>query len=270
MRKNYFFVYVVFFMTVVLLSGCLPLSAKTVSHEVSGDFDEGPGLQGKLVKTLAKALTPESMTVTFADEPGQDGKINAVYIEAIGSSFSTPYKLHRIALSGSFIRLAPAEQWDINNPKTLIPENWEGIFSAEIVLKEKDVHNAIETFFKGDKKQKDWSDISADFRPGKVFVRGRYKAGGGIGALFEITTGLELRGGKQIWLKDTVVNVNKDDQTGAIRQKLKEHNPPADITDLKLPLTLRKLKITDSELTVSTNTLPKPIEGHTWHYTNGN
>ncbi|NLL36917.1 MAG: hypothetical protein GX256_05280 [Fretibacterium sp.] len=260
-----------FFLTLACLTSLLLLFSPALAaptHEVQGEFDAKGSLQGTLVRMLARLLTPESMTVSFVGGPTEEGKIAGIYIEALGVSAGTPYRLDRLALSGALFQLAPPSQWDPETPKSLLPQKLEGFFNADLRLKEKDVQQAITHFLKESKKKGDrWSGISLDFRPGKLFARGRYKVNSGMRALFEITTGLELRGGKQIWLVDTNVKVNDDEQTDAIRSELRKHNPPVDISGFDVPLTLRVLKITDDALQVSTATSPAPLaQGETWLY----
>ena len=218
------------------------------------------GTGEKFVKALVNALEPEFMEVTLNAEPLEDGTLSHVHILARGISAGTEYRLDTAALTGALVKLTPPAQWDVANIKTLMPEKWEGLFNIEIVLKEEDARNAVKTYMKSGRDSQKWRDLSIDFRPGRLVVKGIYDINSGMRAAFEITTGLELRQGKQIWLTDTDIQINNAEQTDAIRSELKKINPPVDLTELGIPVTLRVLSITDKELRVRTATAPQPLD----------
>lgn len=238
--------------------------ASSSVREVRGDFEARTN-QAKFVKALAEALDPESMTVTFVDGPRENGELSGLYLDVVGASAGTSYRLDRFCLSGTLIRLAPPEEWDVGDLKTFRPQKWEGLFDAELLLRESTAREALRLFSetRGDER---WRDLSIDFKPGKLVLGGTYRINSGMRAAFEITTGLELRGGKQIWLAGTEVQINNDEQTEAIRKELRKINPPVDLEKLKVPLVLRSVIVTDGELRVATGKPPRPAEGDTWKY----
>ena len=264
--KERFLMLRVFPLSLLLFSFCLGgvSFASSSVHEVRGDFKATTN-QAKLVKALAKALDPESMTVTFVDGPKENGDISGLYLDIVGPSAGTDYRLDRFSLSGALVRLTPPSQWDAGDLKTFRPSKWEGLFNAELLLKESTAREALALFSRtqGDEQ---WRNLSLDFRPGKILLEGTYRVNGGMRAAFKITTGLELRGGRQIWLANPEVQINNDEQTQAIRSKIQEINPPADFDKLGIPLVLRTIKITDRELRIATGQPPRPLDGDTWKY----
>ena len=255
-----------FSLSLLLFSFCLGgvSFASPPVQEVRGDFKATTD-QAKFVKALAKALNPESMTVTFVDGPKENGEISGLYLDIVGLSAGTDYRLDRFSLSGALVRLTPPAQWDVEDLKTFRPSKWEGLFNAELLLRENTAREALALFSRtqGDDQ---WRDLSVDFKPGKILLEGTYRVNGGMRAVFKITTGLELRRGKQIWLANPEVQINNDEQTQAIRSKIQEINPPADFDKLGVPLVLRTIKITDKELRIATGKPPRPLDGDTWKY----
>ena len=264
--KERFLMLRVFPLSLLLFSFCLGgvSFASSSVQEVRGDFKATTD-QAKFVKALAKALNPESMTVTFVDGPRENGEISGLYLDVVGSSAGTDYRLDRFSLSGALVRLTSPAQWDVEDLETFRPSRWEGLFNAELLLRESTAQEALALFSRtqGDDQ---WRDLSVDFRPGKILLEGTYRVNGGMRAVFKITTGLELRGGKQIWLANPEVQINNDEQTQAIRSKIQEINPPADFDKLGVPLVLRTIKITDKELRIATGKPPRPLDGDTWKY----
>ena len=266
MRRRIFFAVVA-----LLLSACFAASAAgpTKLHELKGDF-QAKTAEEKLVKALVNALTPESLEVVFDAPPAPDGALSGIYIGARGISAGTSYRVDSLALTGAMVKLTPPDRWNVNDIKTFKPDKWEGFFNAELVLKKKDVQDALKTMTKeGGRDADKWRDLKVDFRPGAVILKGVYDVNSGMSAAFVITTGLELRDGKQIWLVNTNVQINNDEQTDAIRNEIKKNNPPIDfdkLGDLQIPLTLRSLSITTQEIRIRTATVPKPFAGTTYRY----
>ena len=264
--KERFLMLRTFSLSLLLFSFCLGgvSFASSSVQEVRGDFKATTD-QAKFVKALAKALDPESMTVTFVDGPKENGEISGLYLDVVGLSAGTDYRLDRFSLSGALVRLTPPAQWDVENLETFRPSKWQGLFNAELLLRESTAREALALFSRtqGDDQ---WRDLSVNFRPGKILLEGTYRVNGGMRAVFKITTGLELRRGKQIWLANPEVQINNDEQTQAIRSKIQEINPPADFDKLGVPLVLRTIEITDRELRVATGKPPRPLDGDTWKY----
>lgn len=233
-------------------------------REVRGDF-EAPTSQAKFVKALAKALDPESMTVIFSGGPKENGELPGLFVDIVGMSAGTAYRLDRFIFSGFLVRLTPPSQWDVGDLKTFRPQKWEGLFEAELTLKKSTAQEALRIFSQSQRDGK-WRDLMLDFKPGRLFLEGTYRVNSGMRAVFKITTGLELRGGRQIWLANTEVQINNDEQTRAIRREIQKINPPVDVEKLKIPLVLRSAVITDEELRITTGKSVRPIDGDVWKY----
>ena len=84
------------------------------------------------------------MTVTFVDGPKENGDISGLYLDIVGPSAGTDYRLDRFSLSGALVRLTPPSQWDVGDLKTFRPSKWEGLFNAELLLKESTAREALQ------------------------------------------------------------------------------------------------------------------------------
>lgn len=260
-------------LALLMVLGCFvsgSMAGAAQVQELSGEFvAKTPALT--LVRALVDTLKPESLEVVFAAEPTAEGYIPEIYIEAKGVTGGTPYRLDRFALGGTFVYLTPTATWKASDIRSFEPKEWKGIFNTEIVVKEKDLQNAISVFMseKDNKNEelKKWSNLGVEFKPGRIHLKGKYQVSGGVSAAFKVKTGLEIRKGKEIWLVDTDVQINNADQNAAIRSELKKRNPPANLEDLNVPLVLRSLSITDKEIRLKTATAPKSFEGITYRYT---
>jgi hypothetical protein len=91
----------------------------------------------------------------------------------------------------------------------------------------------------------------------------------GLTLLAEVKTGLEIRQGKELWLKDVELKINHDEQTDAVRQAIRDIQPVVDIRDFPFPVTLAVLSVDDQKLRISTRTPPKPFEGILLRYVRG-
>ena len=235
-------------------------------YDLKADF-AADSAELKFVKMIAETLTPEALTVIFERPPESDGFISDVYIAAEGVSANTPYRLAYLAIRGRIIRLTPPAGWDVAELRSFKPEKWEGFFNLELILDEDDLRAGLDVFMKQNRETADkWSGLFVDFRPGSIFVRGKYDVSSGMNAAFKITSGLELRQGKQIWLVNTNIEINNAEQTDAICSEIRRINPPVDFTEVEIPLVLKTLTITDKEIRVMTATRPEAFPGITYRY----
>ena len=104
--------------------------------------------------------------------------------------------------------------------------------------------------------------MTVDLKPGFLTAKGYYHVKNpGLTLLAEVKTGLEIKKGKELWLKDTELKINRDEQTDAVRDAIRKIQPVVDIRDLPFPITLAELTVTETSLRMGTRTAPKPFEG---------
>jgi hypothetical protein len=128
------------------------------------------------------------------------------------------------ALGASFVELNAPSKWD---PKAKVPIVVKNALRSnlEAVILERDINAALSGY-----AGSDWNKISVDLRPGIISARGYYHAKSpGLTLLAEVKTGLEIRQGKELWLKDVELKINHDEQTDAVRQAIQGLQPVVDI-----------------------------------------
>ena len=93
--------------------------------------------------------------------------------------------------------------------------------------------------------------------------KGYYRADAGLfnfDILLEITSGLKIVRGKELWLNNPTVKVNKLDAPDNITRKaLSRIQPLVDLDRVPLPLTLHKVELNQGSAVLSTVILPQVI-----------
>ncbi len=239
----------------VLLIALLAFPAGAAqTREFKGNFT--PETNGeKLLSILVSITNPEVLELRLDEEPDDQGNIRNLHILVKGASLGG-FRLEKLALESSFLELNTPPEWDADakNPvvvKDVLRTNFEA------VILEKDVNRALQSQG-GD----EWRKVSVDLKPGFMTARGYYHVKNpGLTLLAEVKTGLQIKKGKELWLKDPELKINHDEQTDAVRDAIRKLQPLVDIRDLPFPITLADLSIDETKLRLATRTAPKPFEG---------
>ncbi len=230
------------------------------TREFRGHFE--PANNGERLLALLVSLTdPESMELRMDQQPDNDGNVRNISIFIQGASIGG-FRVEKIAVESSFLELNRPSEWRMGDRDSLKVGNVLRS-NVELVALEKDINAALTSFAGGD-----WRRISVDLKKGMVSARGNYRSGS-LDILAEVSTKLEIRQGKQIWLKDTAIKINHDDQTDVIRKELAKIQPVVDIGQFPFPVTLAVLSVDEQKIVFSTRTLPKPVKGIFYRYVRG-
>lgn len=230
------------------------------TREFSGHFE--PANNGERLLSLLVSLTnPETMELRMDQQPDTNGNIRDFSLFIQGASIGG-FRVEKIAIESSFLELNRPSEWRTGERDSLKVRNVLRS-NVELVALEKDINAALVSYAGGD-----WRRISVDLKRGRVNARGNYRSGA-LDILAEVSTKLEIRQGKQIWLKDTAIKINHDDQTDVIRKELEKIQPVVDIGQFPFPVTLAVLDVDEQKLVVSTRTLPKPVKGLFYRYVRG-
>ena len=65
------------------------------------------------------------------------------------------------------LRLTPPSQWDIEDLKTFRPQRWEGLFDAELILKESTAREALRVYSRTRGEGK-WSNLSPSVKSNEL------------------------------------------------------------------------------------------------------
>jgi len=230
------------------------------TREFRGHFE--PANNGERLLALLVSLTdPESMELRMDQQPDNDGNVRNISIFIQGASIGG-FRVEKIAVESSFLELNRPSEWRMGDRDSLKVGNVLRS-NVELIALEKDINAALTSFAGGD-----WRRISVDLKKGMVSARGNYRSGA-LDILAEVSTKLEIRQGKQIWLKDTAIKINHDDQTDVIRKELAKIQPVVDIGQFPFPVTLAVLSVDEQKIVFSTRTLPKPVKGIFYRYVRG-
>ncbi|NLK18346.1 MAG: DUF2993 domain-containing protein [Synergistaceae bacterium] len=244
----------------VILIAALALPSAARTREFAGDFT--PETNGeKLLSILVSVTNPEALELRLDEEPDDQGNIRNLHVLVKGANLGG-FRVEKLALESSFLELAPPSEWDADAKDPIkVKEALRTNF--ETVILEKDINAALSA-----RGGDEWRKVSVDLKPGFLTARGYYHVKNpGLTLLAEVKTGLEIKKGKELWLKDTELKINHDEQTDVVRDAIRDLQPLVDIRDLPFPITLAELKVTDSSLRMATRTAPKPFEGLLLRYT---
>jgi len=192
--------------------------------------------------------------------PDSDGKIRNLSLLVRGACFGG-LRVEKIAAEISFLELNPSPEWRFGRRNSLKVSSALRT-NAEVVILERDINVALSSFPSSRNR------LSIDFLPGVIRLSSAYGSGWGkIPA--ETSFALEIRDGKRILMKDMLIRINGQDQTGVFREEIKKLYPLLDFENFPLPLSFSKLHVDDSAVRLSTRTPPKTVEGRTWRYERG-
>jgi hypothetical protein len=243
-----------------LLLICFPLLAAAQEvHDYNGNFTPGTRAE-ELLKTLVDYTDPDSIELVLDGEPDESWNVRNLFFHVRGGRFAGKIRVEEIALSASFVSLVPPGEGRKLAVKQAMRSN------LEVILLESDVNGAIRMFTS--EKDGDWKDVSVRFIPPRnLEARGRYHVKNpGIVILAEVSTGLVIRDGREIWLEDTRLEINNAEQTATVREAIEKLQPVVDIRKFPFPVTLAVLKTGNGRLEIASRTRPCPFDGITYRY----
>ena len=218
-----------------------------------------------LLNYYVRRFKPETASLVISQKPDKTGLFNDVYMDLKGVMIET-LRLDRLTFRMSGVQFNEPSQWKKGNVKCSDAIQ----INALAVLLERDVNRAIEakTFGKKDK----WHDVSMKITPSGLDGKGYYTADAmlfNLDILMEITGGLKIVKGKELWLNNPFVKVNNMDVPDYVTKKaLSRIQPLVDLNKFPLPLTLNKVELKKGTALLSTRTLPKALtKGLKYSYT---
>lgn len=262
MRKYLCFSILISLLALLLIVPSPLTAAQEDVREFEGSFT--PATNGeKLLSLLVSFTDPEALELHLDEEPDDQGNVRNMYILVKGADLGG-FRIEHLALEASFVEFTPPSQW---NPDADDPIGVKNALRSNIeaVILEKDINAALAKA-SGD----DWHGVSVDLKPGAINARGYYTIKNpGLTLLAEVKTGLEIRLGKELWLKDVLLKINHDEQTDVVRDAINEIQPVVDLRDFPFPVTLAVLSVDEESLRLSTRTAPKAFSGITLSYRRG-
>ena len=247
-------------LALLLLLGFPLIAAGQEMHAFKGPF--APASRGEeLLKALVDYTDPDSVEMILDGEPDENWNVRNLFFRVRGGRFAGKVRVEDISLSASFVTLDPPSQGRSLSVKKAMRCN------LQVSLLESDVNGAIRMFTS--EKDGDWKDVSVRFVPPRnIEARGRYHVNNpDLVILAEVSTGLAIRDGVEIWLEDTQLKINRGEQTETVREAIRKLQPVVDIRKFPFPVLLSELKAGNGRLEIASRTRPCPFDGIVYRYT---
>ena len=217
-----------------------------------------------LLKYYVNRFNPESAYLVIADKPDKTGRFSDLYMDLNGVVIED-LRIDRLTFRMGGVQFNEPSEWAKGNVECSDAVQVQAFAS----IFEDDINRAIEAKTFGEKDH--WHDVSMAITPQGLKGKGYYTADAGlfnIDILLEITGGLKIVNGKELWLNNPSVKVNKLDGPDYITRKaLTRIQPLVDLNRVPLPMTLHMVDLKQGNAVLSTRTLPKPItEGLKYSY----
>lgn len=217
-----------------------------------------------LLKYYVNRFNPETAYLVIADKPDKTGRFSDLYMDLNGVVIED-LRIDRLTFRMGGVQFNEPSEWAKGNVECSDAVQVQAFAS----IFEDDINRAIEAKTFGEKDH--WHDVTMAITPQGLKGKGYYTADAGlfnIDILLEITGGLKIVNGKELWLNNPSVKVNKLDVPDYITRKaLTRIQPLVDLNRVPLPMTLHMVDLKQGNAVLSTRTLPKPItEGLKYSY----
>ncbi len=208
-----------------------------------------------LLNFYVKKFTPEKATLIISDKPDATGLFNNVYMDLQGVVIDK-LRLSSLVVSMRGVQFNEPSEWAKGNVECKDAIS----VLATATLYESDINKSIANKNFG-KKDEHWHDLAMKIKPSGLNGRGYYKYSL-LDILIEIDSKLKIVKGKELWLDNPQLKVNKLDVPDYVTKKaLSKIQPLVNLRKFPLPLTLHKVELKDGSATLSSRTLPKALKG---------
>jgi hypothetical protein len=217
----------------------------------------------RLFEAFVTGLKPESAEMILDGGPDENGRVRRIYLDLTGCEMDE-VRIDSLKIDAYEVIFTPPSTWDEEGPDV---EEMLAVKAVARIL-EKDVNRALMIKQIGDDEEH-WHDLSLDFRNGGIYARGYYLAKFifRLDILLEIDGRFDIRGGREIWLDDYTIRVNRVDvPDGLAERAVSRIQPIIDLNEFPFPLTLDRIIQEDDRIVIRSRLEPKPFEGRTFTY----
>ena len=207
-----------------------------------------------LLNFYVKKFNPEKALMIISDRPDSTGLFNDIYMDLKGVNIDN-FRLAGLTFRIRGIQFNKPSEWKRGNVDCT--SAMQVLATASIL--ERDINHSIENkSFGGDDH---WHNVQMSINPNGLTGKGYYKAGF-LDVLINIDSGLKIVNGKELWLNNPQVKVNKLDMPDYMTKKaLSRIQPLVDLKKFPLPVTLHKVQLKKGSAVLSTRALPKELKG---------
>lgn len=245
---------------IVLLLACPALAGP--GYQFNGKID-GTSRGALLFKAFAEGLKPESMEMILDEEPDETGRVRRLFLDLLGCELGG-VRIEHLEIEALDTHFTDPQGWECPGPDVV---DMLSVNTRATIL-ESDVNRAISDAAFGD-DDGNWHDLSLDFRKRGIYAKGYYT----IRFLFTLDILIEIEGrfgivgGKQVWLEDYTLKVNRVDLPEALTDRaVSQIQPIIDLEGFIFPLTLKTIIQADDRVVLESRMLPQRFDGIRYVY----
>jgi hypothetical protein len=217
----------------------------------------------QLLKFYIERFEPESSDLIIEMEPDETGLFKYIYMDIVGCNISG-VRIDRLTFQLLEAQFNAPEEWESGNVEcTSALEVY-----ATCRLLEDDINADLQKRVIGSGEDK-WRNLRIKISPNGLSGSGEYsvKLLFPFNILIEIVSKLRIVGGKEVWLEDASVKLNRlDVPENVTNMALDQIQPLLNLKTLPLPMKLNKINFMEKEALFETRILPSKIEGITYTY----
>jgi len=217
----------------------------------------------QLLKFYINKFDPESFLLIIEEEPDETGLYRSVYMDIIGCIISG-VRLDRLTFKLVDAQFNSPAEWESGEVKCLSALE----VYATCRLLEDDVNTDLKKRVIGDGDDK-WRNLQLRITPKGISGSGEYSVRLllSFNILIEIESKLRIVEGKEVWLLDPLLRLNRLDVPDYVtNMALDQIQPLLKLKTLPFPLKLNKITFKEKEALFETRVLPSKIEGITYTY----
>lgn len=242
------------FKAIALAAALITVSASSALAEDLGE---------RLFRMFLDELNPQRAQMVLREPPEESGLIKHVYMDMEGADIGG-VRIDRITVEGMDVAFTSPETWGTESADvtSILATN------AVAVIKEEDINSHLKSKEFGDDEK--WNNLALDFSPGRVYAKGYYLADLvllKLNILIEIDGTFKVKEGKQVWLDDYTLKVNRAKvPEGLTDRAMAKIQPILDLGKFMFPLKLSGIELDEDKAVVKSVSEPRPFEGIVYEY----
>ncbi|MDD4835687.1 MAG: DUF2993 domain-containing protein [Dethiosulfovibrio sp.] len=242
-----------FFRLIACLVMVLSVSSQSWGNEIGRRLFDG----------FVEETNPEWGEMILDGPPDDSGKVRHIYLDLKGADIGG-VRIDRITVEGYDVVLTSPDTWGTESADVLSVLST----NAVAVIREKDVNDHLKSKEFGEDES--WNNLNLDFSPGRVYANGYYLADlklFKLNILIEIDGTFKVKEGKQIWLDDYRLKVNRAKiPDGLTDRAMAKIQPILDLSRFIFPIKLSQVVLDDEKATVESVRAPERFEGLRFEY----
>lgn len=208
-------------------------------------------------------LRPESMEMIMDGVPDKNGRVRRIYLDLEGCHVGH-VRIERLQVDAMDVTFTHPSTWDETGPGVELAL----LVRTKALVSEDDVDAALRSGIFGGIEE-NWQDMRLRFRDGGVYVEG-YKKVLFLNVFFELQGRLDIRQGREIWLTDYSMRINRVNAPEMLAERtVSQIQPLIDLGTFPFPLNLKRAIQRNDYLILESRNSPEPFDGKLFRYKGG-